>query len=365
MNNKPKVSIIIPVFNVEPYLVQCMDSVVGQTLEEIEIICVNDGSTDSSPEILRRYAAADERILIIDKANAGYGAAMNDGIDKASGEYIGIVEPDDFVPAEMFEILYEKAAENRLDLVKADFYRFTTEEDGTLNKTLFTISPFKEDYNKVFDPSMTPSALRFEMNTWSGIYRREFLNEHHIRHNRTPGASYQDTGFWFQTFIFAKRGMIIDTPLYMNRRDNPNSSVYNPNKVYAMNVEYDRMKDIIMEHPELWERFRNIYWHRKYYAYYNSLQRIAPKFKQEFTERFSREMTRGLELGQYEEEPEFTPYEWNRIMTLINDPDRYLFQETRTFPSLTKKLLSSKLTVLLPFIPRKVKDLAIKIMGGN
>ena len=101
-----KVSIIVPTYNVEQYLPECMESIVGQTLKDLEIICVNDGSTDSSLDILKKYAAADDRIIIIDKKNEGYGRAMNDGLDRATGEYVGIVEPDDYVDLHMYEDLY-------------------------------------------------------------------------------------------------------------------------------------------------------------------------------------------------------------------------------------------------------------------
>ena len=231
-----KVSIIIPTYNVEMYLEECMESVTHQTLRDIEIICINDGSTDGSLEILKRYAAQDPRILLVDKENGGYGVAMNIGLEKASGEYIGIVEPDDFVALSMYEELYRQAAEHHLDFVKADFYRFKREETGDMSLFYNHLSKNPEDYNQVFNPSEDPQALRYIMNTWSGIYKRSFLEKHHIRHNETPGASFQDNGFWFQTFIFAKRAMILDTPYYRNRRDNPNSSVHNPQKVYCMNV---------------------------------------------------------------------------------------------------------------------------------
>ena len=97
-----KVSIIVPTYNVEQYLAECMDSITGQTLRELEIICVNDGSTDGSLNILKKYAASDDRIIIIDKKNEGYGRAMNDGLDRASGEYVGIVEPDDYMDLHMY-----------------------------------------------------------------------------------------------------------------------------------------------------------------------------------------------------------------------------------------------------------------------
>jgi len=120
--DKPRVSIIIPVFNVENYLKECLDSVVNQTLKDIEIICVNDGSTDGSLSILEEYKEKDERIKVISKLNGGYGHTMNVGMDAATGEYIGIVEPDDYIEPDMYEILYIEAVENDVDFIKADFY---------------------------------------------------------------------------------------------------------------------------------------------------------------------------------------------------------------------------------------------------
>ena len=107
-----KVSVVIPVYNVERYLRQCLDSVINQTLKEIEIIIVNDGSKDSSLSIIKEYAAADNRITVIDKPNGGYGESMNRGFDKATGEYIGIIESDDYAELDMFEKLYATACEH-------------------------------------------------------------------------------------------------------------------------------------------------------------------------------------------------------------------------------------------------------------
>ncbi len=187
-----KVSIIIPTYNVEEYLEECLDSVCRQTLKDIEILCVNDGSTDGSLEIIKRYAAKDERIVVLDGPNGGYGKAMNRGLDAATGEYIGIVEPDDFIALTMYEDLAKLADENALDFVKADFYRFTRRSNGDMSLKYNHLDKTGEWYNKVFDASVTPQALHFIMNTWSGIYRREFLESHGIRHHETPGASFQD-----------------------------------------------------------------------------------------------------------------------------------------------------------------------------
>ena len=120
----PKVSVVLPIYNVEQYLRECLDTVVNQTLKDIEIICVNDGSTDNSLKIIKEFAEKDSRIKIIDKDNSGYGHSMNVGIDAATGEYLGIVEPDDFVSLNMFEELAAVADRVKADIVKADFYRF-------------------------------------------------------------------------------------------------------------------------------------------------------------------------------------------------------------------------------------------------
>ena len=126
-NISPKVSIIVPIYNVEKYLRQCLDSIVNQTLKDIEIILVDDGSTDSCPSICDEYASKDKRIIVIHKENAGLGAAYNTGLDIAKGDYIGFVESDDFIELNMYEELYERAVQTGVDLVKCNFYDYDSQ----------------------------------------------------------------------------------------------------------------------------------------------------------------------------------------------------------------------------------------------
>ena len=340
----PKVSIIVPTYNVENYLRECMDSIVGQTLKDIEIICINDGSTDGSLEILKNYAVKDPRVIVVDKKNEGYGVGMNIGLDRASGEYIGIVEPDDFVSSNMYEDLYNAAKKNDLDFVKADFYRFTgSEEDGTRTLEYNRLDSSGENYNQVIDPFEKPFITKFIMNTWSGIYRREYIEKYHIRHNTTPGASFQDNGFFWQTFIYAKRCMFIDKPYYMNRRDNPNSSVKNKEKVYCMNIEYDFIREIFMQkgNEKLWERFRPYYTYKKYYSYVFTLSRISSEFKKEYLDRMSREFKRAFDLSEIDLDV-FTPYAQKAIKLLVKDPQgyyqKYILKKGYGFISIFKRL---------------------------
>lgn len=325
-----KVSVIIPVYNAERYLEECLDSITGQTLPDIEIICVNDGSTDRSSGILHRYSGRDGRILLIERENRGYGYTMNEGIARASGEYIGIMEADDYAALNMYEELYQKASEHDLDFVKADFYRFKRAEGGSMELAYNHLSPDPSDYNKIFCPGENPEALRYIMNTWSGIYKRSFLEKYQIRHNETPGASFQDNGFWFQTFINGRRGMIVDRPYYRNRRDNPDSSVKDKGKVYCINAEYDYIRRILLKDPALWERFRHMYWFKKYHNYMGTLWRIDEKYRKEYLLRFSEELKRGIALGDLVKEP-FSNHAWNNIRSITEDPEKYYL--TRVYPA--------------------------------
>ena len=135
----PAISVITPICNVEKYLAQCLDSLCAQTLQDIEFICIDDGSTDSSSDILRKYEACDSRIKAIYKTNSGYGATMNLGLKHATGDYISIVESDDFVAPDAFEQLLSFVRENdEPDVVKSNFYEFS-EDKGEV---------FQENYSE-------------------------------------------------------------------------------------------------------------------------------------------------------------------------------------------------------------------------
>ncbi|MFR2030199.1 MAG: glycosyltransferase family 2 protein [Collinsella sp.] len=158
MLKNPKVSILVPICNVERYLRECLNSLVNQTLREIEIICINDGSTDSSLSIIREYERRDTRIVVIDKPNSGYGDSMNKGIELARGEYIGIVESDDFASLNMFETLYKEAVKNDLDVVRSNYYAHRTKEDSSCDYLIENLAVCGS-YDKVFHQSIILVSL--------------------------------------------------------------------------------------------------------------------------------------------------------------------------------------------------------------
>ena len=165
---KPLVSIVIPVYNVENFLRECLDSVVNQTMNELEIICVDDGSTDNSLNILKEYQKKDNRVKVISKSNSGYGNTMNVGTDAATGEYVGIVESDDYVKNDMFEVLYKNAKQFNADIVKSDHYTFSTQNGRQQMQLHYTCSR-QECYNRVLNADDYEDIYDFVMMNWTGI----------------------------------------------------------------------------------------------------------------------------------------------------------------------------------------------------
>ena len=278
--NKIKISVIVPVYNVKQYLRGCIDSILAQSFTDMEIICVDDGSTDGSSEILDEYALADDRIRVIHKENSGYGHSMNVGIEAASGEYIGIVESDDAVRPEFYETLYRYVKEYDLDIVKSEFFLWW--EKAGYSYRIHRPSMDKY-FGKVIGRNRQFLRCSFLMNTWSGLYRRDFLNEYGIRHHESPGASYQDNGFWMQGMLFAERVMVIDYAGYMYRQDNESASVKDPRKAYAIPDEYEWLHHLLKDRISNAEmvlvdgfRLTRSYW---------SIYRLADDIKREFCSR--------------------------------------------------------------------------------
>lgn len=242
--SQPKVSVIIPVYNVEKYLVQCMDSVVNQTLKDIEIICINDGSTDSSLSILQEYAQKDKRIKIINKENSGYGCSMNLGIEQANGEYIGIVEPDDYIDLKMYETLYNLSRLHDAQIVKSNYY--ILDENGIKKENKFINTVSSSVYRNRDIPEF---ANKNHPCIWSAIYKTEFIRKNGIKFSTTPGAAFQDVGFNIKSWLFAEKISITEDAFYYYRVNNLNSSINKGNKMAFVTLnEYSLLYEFVNAH---------------------------------------------------------------------------------------------------------------------
>ncbi len=239
----PTVSVIVPIYNVEDYLAECLDSILSQTLKNIEVICINDGSTDSSPSIIRSYEKRDSRIVVIDKPNGGYGHSVNRGLEIARGEWISIVEPDDKIDPRMYAdltALGNLAGDKPVDIVKGSYWHYFHFEDR---------NPYVERPNLMncmpqgiceLDLWEDPEMLRHHPSIWSAIYRRSFVEKYGIRMIEPKGAGWADNPWLFRTTLQAERIVWTPAPYYYYRQTNPDAS----SNLKDFHLPFDRLRDI-------------------------------------------------------------------------------------------------------------------------
>ena len=220
MQNKVKISIIIPVYNSEKFLEKCLDSLINQTLKDIEIICINDGSKDGSKEILERYARRDNRIILINQENEGLSCARNNGLKIAKGEYLGFVDSDDWVDIDFFEKLYNAAQKTGCEIVAGDFYRH-----GKFLKSQ------KLKYKKqeiVYNPSEKFKKANIPVYNyiWNKIYKRDKLMALNMLF--PVGMVYEDI-YWLVKIVFSLNGFATVPNTFYYYRKNSGSTVNQKN----------------------------------------------------------------------------------------------------------------------------------------
>ncbi len=228
MTDVPRVSVIVPICNVERFLDECLDSIQKQTLQNIEIICLNDGSSDGSSAIMRAHAQADSRIVCVDKANEGYGATCNRGLGMARGEYVAIIEPDDYLLPGMFEEMLKLGDElgGGIDVIKTPWYDlFEWDDPKTLKRKLNLLAAELKTSKKPFVLKDAPILLEGHPSIWSALYRRAFLNHEGIRFHPYPGAGWADNPFLIDTLCKAKSIAYLNKPFYCYRADLPGSTL--------------------------------------------------------------------------------------------------------------------------------------------
>lgn len=307
---RPAVSVLVPTYNVERYLPQCLDSLVSQTLENIEIICINDGATDGSPEILHAYADRDPRIAVIDKENSGYGASLNLGIERACGEYLAIAEPDDFAERAMYATMYSLAKKHDCDLVKSNFYEYA---DGR-NRKNRNLQGFPMQVP--FDPADDPRIICTIPSIWTGLYRTDLLKREGIGFRETPGAAFQDTSFVLKAWFATKRCALVRKPLLHYRMDNPSSSVKTSDRIFVVCDELAESERFLRERPDRAERFIPWFHVDKWGKYRWNYERIDPACHETFAARILEEYARAFEAGELVQD-HFEKHDWSAVMLLL------------------------------------------------
>ena len=211
MDNKSniKVSIIVPVYNVAPYLEKCLDSLINQTLKDIEILAVNDGATDDSPAILNKYANLDPRVRVLNKPNGGLSDARNYAFPYISGEYVGFVDSDDYVDHEMYEVMYKKAVETDSEIVECNLHHtFDNYEDTEIGA-------------KETDPKEL--LMNGRSVVWNKIYKTSWLLDTKVEFPK--GLIYEDVCFYSKLMPFLHKISYVDEPFvhYVQRSTSINN----------------------------------------------------------------------------------------------------------------------------------------------
>lgn len=259
------VSVIVPIFNTEDYLEQCLTSIAKQTMSELEILCLNDGSTDDSLAIMQKFAAHDTRFRVIDKPNEGYGTTVNRGIELACGEYIAIVEPDDYLCGPLHEQLYALAQKyERPDIVKSAYWSVSESDDSAKVRCGFwgRIKPHQQPF-RITD---APLLMRYHPSIWSALYRKEFLKATRITFKEVPGAGWVDNPFMVDTYLKANSIVYTNDAFYCYREDRTGSSSMSLGDYRIPLDRWIEMDDIIKAADIRDETIRGIHSYRGFYC---------------------------------------------------------------------------------------------------
>lgn len=268
---EPKVSVIMPIYNAYDYLVPAMDSVIDQTLKEIEIICIDDGSTDHSLDILKEYQNVDHRVRIVTETNAGPAVARNNGMRRARGEYVAFLDADDFFEPTMLEKLYAEAIEKDLDIAIARY-------DIYNSKTARFRENVESDHGDIYDGGVVTSKSEYPDHilqsttgsAWNKLFRREFLEEKGIQF-LTEVKMFEDVYFTVCALALAERVGKLPEVLMHHRIYNEQSRARLFKKYYTqVPLVYSEIKRFLMKsgiYQPLVKSFLNLSCSRCYHVY--------------------------------------------------------------------------------------------------
>jgi len=244
----PEISVIVPVYNVEKYLGECLDSIINQTFHDIEIICVNDGSTDNSRKILEEYQKKDERIKIVDKKNGGLSSARNAGLKVAAGKYISFIDSDDWADVTMLDKLYKNITSLNTDIAICAVHLYDeTNKTVDDNNTYFNLPNFDSSFdNRAFNYKDTKDfIMEVCVMAWNKLYRKSFLDE--CSAHFPDGLIFEDGPFFFSIFFKTDRISIVRDLLYFYRINREGSIVQKGGKKFldiieVVNLMYENIR---------------------------------------------------------------------------------------------------------------------------
>ncbi|HAH70253.1 MAG TPA: hypothetical protein DCL74_00390 [Succinivibrionaceae bacterium] len=273
-------SILVPCYNVVRYVRQCLSSIQEQSFKDFEVIIIDDGSTDGTSAIIDEFVEKDRRFKLLRKKNTGYGDSMNRGMAKASGKYLGIVESDDWIEPQMYELLINKAEQFELDLVRGSY--FFEKSSGADKRKNYRIS------GQVIEPATDKTPFFCEPAIWCCLYRRQRLIANDVHFLPTPGAAFQDTSFSFKSMLFSKKVMLIDTPVYHYRIHDSNSISSDCKNAFAVIAECEECFQAVKKARRL-DEFSELLYLLQFYRYKWNFKRLNKQLAKEFMDKWSME----------------------------------------------------------------------------
>lgn len=272
------ISVLMPVYNAGDYLYRSIRSIQDQTVQDFEIIAVDDGSRDESLAILKELQTKDDRIKIITRKERGYAVTMNEALDAAAGDYVLNVDPDDWIEPNMFERMLSEF-EDDVDFVKCGFV-FELQNEET-QEYLYADEPVEFCPRKL-PPDLKVRFFASQVAIWSCLIRRSFIERNNIRLHETPGAAYQDTAFIFQINACADKVRVIPDILYHYNKTNANASTASTRYPLAPSVEYRWMADWCLKHPEYGIYVRSVLCKQRFGSYMWNFKRIKSTDRLDF-----------------------------------------------------------------------------------
>ncbi len=292
-----KVSVVIPVYNVESYLEDCLNSVLNQTLTDIEVICVNDGSSDRSLDILEKYAKTDERMKVISQKNAGHAAATNKGMTYATGEYLFLMDSDDIIEFNALELTYRKAKENNVDFVIFKAINYNNSKGEYYETKSYTM---KEVYNRVKDNVFSYEDVKdliFSMSVtpWSKLYNRKFIVDHNIIF--PEGLIFDDNIFFWEVLFNAEKIVFLNEFLFI-RRFYSTSSTNNGDLRFLDSIEINELIWDTFEKYNHFDYHKDYLYNSRIRSIYNRYTKIKEEYKNTFFQEMKKAYMKILKNGQ-------------------------------------------------------------------
>lgn len=276
-----KVSVIVPVYNAEKYLAECLDCLINQTLSDIEIICINDGSSDKSIDILESYAKKDNRIKVINKDNQGAGAARNVGLDNAVGEYIYFLDADDFIELDTLEKTYNSSDEKDLDVLIFQLINYDGEKDEYYNSNYYEMAKLAEFVGEdVFNyKDIGDLIFNVAVSPVNKLYKRALIDKFNVRF--PEGMIFEDNIFFWNVFLNAKRILFVKKHYYI-RRVHSSSVMGSASIKFIDTIKIHNMITEIFKEHNIFDKFKSKLFDKKVRVVYKRFTQVGDENKPVF-----------------------------------------------------------------------------------